>query len=1037
MSHQPKTTIHVTNITRDKATLKRMFQEMEGFRRISFHQDYCFVCFDDLGSATDAIDEIHSQTDMLAAYAKHGVASTTTPTIAVQPNPILYVSLFSYFTETELTRIFRTYEGFDSCRFFPSHALVRFKDMECSKRALEDLNSTTNLFANYSTKGAKQSGGRSRRGTVSSTSGAPTINGSVSQTATSIPGRGDRAGVESSSRRDEPGAVTGSGHPKRTIHVTNIDNDKASILALFSKYEGFRRVAFYADYCFVCFADTRTASKAVEELLFKTKMKANFAKADFIPHPIPSSAIGHPNFIIRVSDYPSNTTEYDLVHLMERYEGFQDVHFYHASCLVYYKDQACARRALEALNDTTNFTAIYSKKGISSRSRGGVSSGTRGVRSSAISVGVSGRPVATTASSTTTTISATIPPTGQSSSDSTVTTVEDESSSSPRGSPIPAMHRATASEDDEAESDEETDDQEEGSDEVPSQSSVPSRFIQPDSVDDDATLAVAAELADGDDVLDGTVPGDEEDDAIVGNFPVSVSDESKSTESDELEATDIFLHEHVAQHMQASPHEELLHHHQPGPQEIHKHMHFATFTQQHFHMSPQSHLSLSGLPAQGLAQSYAPSGKLPVHPYALAATNSDREQQEQHQQHQQQQSTPYDHNSLLLEKSGIENQLMAAKSFIDDMFQQYLHLEQENRLLRESHLHHSQQQQQQQHQQQRQIQNIPQHQQQDQGDFRPPLLGSTNPLSGDESYAHGRNVDHLRGFSDGRLTAGVAIPGTSGPLAHTVVTSVTNGSIHQPAGAGMVTGDVGMSLNISTGKYGTENASSNGSASLDMSPEELLHQQHQRLQQHLPAGSLPGGPSVIAWPQFAQHPQALFHQHQQHIQAQQQHLQQQQHQQQHQHQHQQSLYPEQQHASGGRPHTGDHAGPPALIVAVNSNSTPAPSQQQTASINSSAPSATTRNLNAGVAAQSAPVPVTPSSSASSSSATIATATDANPASTATAASVASAASERERSLTREIAQLREQLKRRNEEYERLDAAHKSCGVLQGLLAMCE
>ncbi|KAI8822382.1 uncharacterized protein EV422DRAFT_396404 [Fimicolochytrium jonesii] len=40
-------------------------------------------------------------------------------------------------------------------------------------------------------------------------------------------------------------------------------------------------------------------------------------------------------------------------------------------------------------------------------------------------------------------------------------------------------------------------------------------------------------------------------------------------------------------------------------------------------------------------------------------------------------------------------------------------------------------------------------------------------------------------------------------------------------------------------------------------------------------------------------------------------------------------------------------------------------------------------------------------------------------------------------LKRELAHVRELLKRRNVEYMRLDAVHKSCGVLQGLLAMCE
>ncbi|KAI8822381.1 uncharacterized protein EV422DRAFT_396395 [Fimicolochytrium jonesii] len=288
-SNRPKTTIHVTNITKDKAALKSLFQNMDGFRRISFHQDYCFVCFDNLHYATDAIDHVHGRTDMLAAYAKHGVACANTPTIAVMPNPILYVSLFSYFTEVELTRIFKSYEGFDSCRFFPNHALVRFKDVGSAKHALEDLNSTTNLFANYSTKGAKQTGGKSsRRGTGSAAAAGGSGQGNGGGGPGSHSGSNgddDRQAIDANNSSENIGFAQAN-NPKRTIHVTNIEKDKASVLQLFSKYEGFRRVAFYADYCFVCFTDTRAAAKAIEEILFKTKMKANFAKGEFPFSPV-------------------------------------------------------------------------------------------------------------------------------------------------------------------------------------------------------------------------------------------------------------------------------------------------------------------------------------------------------------------------------------------------------------------------------------------------------------------------------------------------------------------------------------------------------------------------------------------------------------------------------------------------------------------------------------------------------------------------------------------------------------------------------
>ncbi|RKO86448.1 hypothetical protein BDK51DRAFT_31733, partial [Blyttiomyces helicus] len=259
------------------------------------------------------------------------------------------------------------------CRFFPNHALVRFRDVDCANRALEDL-ATTNLFANYSTKGSKSAsgsgggGGRSGGRRSGSASSASSAMASAAGPATS---GGAEHGADAGS---EGVGVSPSNQPKKTIHVTNLDSDKANLLETFTRYEGFRRVAFYADYAFVIFQDIRTASKAIEEILFKTKMKANFAKAEFIPYPLAASAIGQVNSIIRVSDYPANTSDYDLCAIFEQYGGFLDVHFYHASCLVYYRDVGAARRALEGLNAVTNFTAIYSKKGLgggAGKGRGG------------------------------------------------------------------------------------------------------------------------------------------------------------------------------------------------------------------------------------------------------------------------------------------------------------------------------------------------------------------------------------------------------------------------------------------------------------------------------------------------------------------------------------------------------------------------------------------------------------------------------------------------------------------------------------------
>ncbi|KAI8920169.1 hypothetical protein DFJ77DRAFT_231293 [Powellomyces hirtus] len=998
MSHQPKTTIHVTNITKDKATLKRMFQDMNGFRRISFHQDYCFVCFEDLSYATDAIDEIHSQTDMLAAYAKHGVASTTTPTIAVQPNPILYVSLFSYFTESELTRIFRTYEGFDSCRFFPSHALVRFKDMECSKIALEDLNSTTNLFANYSTKGAKQGSGRSRRGTsgsVPATSPGVTVPNSTNSEAIiataqaptlSIASQPEKEPSDSASRREQAGAVTvtGSGHPKKTIHVTNIDNDKAGILQLFSKYEGFRRVAFYADYCFVCFADTRTASKAIEELLFKTKMKANFAKADFIPHLIPASAIGHPNYIIRVSDYPSNTSEHDLVRVLQRYEGFSDVHFYHASCLVYYADQACARRALEGLNANTNFTAIYSKKGINSRSRGSnapASRSSRATQQTNANSTLSPTITSTQASIAVTTTGSTplVNPSSQSSPNSSGTP-EDESSSSPRGTPSPGPDPPSkANRLDDEQEDEEPGEEETGRsfETVAAQegSALPaSMFIQPDMVNDTA-LAVAAELLDGIDV-NGQSLNPASSDTTVPSFPVSLSDGSNSVPESDVESSDV-LHEHVSHHMHSQSREiSQLDQHQGRstlPSQVHKHLHFATFTQQHFHMTPQpSHQpnALSreaSLSATGGVEPFTSALTTRRHhvnnssntvssatlPYSVAAASNGGQQELPLHLATDPTPTSSPYESLLLEKAGIENQLIAAKSFIDDLFAQYLHLEQENRMLRQSH-----------HHQQLQLPHASFPQAQRHHGYHVPMAPA-NVADGDVYFSM-RNPSHI----SNHVAPLASTTSSSQPISAGTPSDQT--PMSAPPSLSSVNPNKAILVNATLANAATATAPPSGANAVGVRLATVPNAP--RIDSHIPSTSLPKplqldptvclNPSVqqasgSVWPQQEHtpppqpQPQTAQPQQQQH---QQQHQQQQEHQLHHYH----MQYPLR-HSYNERYNAQHH---PAELADGNG----------------------TNEAHA---------------------------------------------------LRREIARLREQLHTRNLEYERLDAAHKSCGVLQGLLAMCE
>ncbi|KAI9350327.1 hypothetical protein BDR26DRAFT_798586, partial [Obelidium mucronatum] len=345
------------------------FREYEGFRRISFHQDYVFVCFGDVVTAANAITRIHTETDMNAAYAKHGVASNSTPTIQVAPNPILYVSIFPCFGEGELLEIFSAYEGFDSCRFFPMHALVRFSNLDTAKRALEDLNMTTNLFANYSTKSTKNTSDQKPR--VPSRLNQDAISMELAQS-------GLQSMINSKLQVNQPQgqqqqqlqqqqsllspAIASNTAPKCTIHVTNLDKDIPTLLDFFKSLPGFSRVAFYIDYAFVIFRDNDSASMAIETILFGSRMKANFARSDYTPHIVPHSALGQPSSLVRISDYPSTTTEEDLRLLLDTFPGVTGLNVFHSSCLVTFESVEAASALVDELNGCTNLTCVFGKR---------------------------------------------------------------------------------------------------------------------------------------------------------------------------------------------------------------------------------------------------------------------------------------------------------------------------------------------------------------------------------------------------------------------------------------------------------------------------------------------------------------------------------------------------------------------------------------------------------------------------------------------------------------------------------------------------
>ena len=150
--------------------------------------------------------------------------------------------------------------------------------------------------------------------------------------------------------------------PKKTLHVTNFTMNKCALRNILLSFSGFKTVAFYQDYCFVVFADIESATKAAEHLLATTKLKVNFSKADYIPNVVSPSSIGNPNSILHVTNYPTSTTEAEMIEMYSSYPGYLHIHFSKNFSLVYYQDIASAKNVLQHMNQTTNFTTIYSIK---------------------------------------------------------------------------------------------------------------------------------------------------------------------------------------------------------------------------------------------------------------------------------------------------------------------------------------------------------------------------------------------------------------------------------------------------------------------------------------------------------------------------------------------------------------------------------------------------------------------------------------------------------------------------------------------------
>ncbi|KAJ1565872.1 hypothetical protein HK096_008154 [Nowakowskiella sp. JEL0078] len=325
-SKSNRVTLHITGISMDMADLKRYFSSLIGFTKIDFHSGAsCYVCFVDFASASGSIDVIHQNNILTGGSMRATFDVTYTPFCtrpsANPPNSVLHVTIYpSNAPHPDIAKILQSYEGFERAIFENGSCLAYFRDIDCAKRSLEDLNTTTNLVTNYTRKEPKQF------------LGGCTMGGFLR-------------------RPDDQ-------QPKTTIQITNITMDRADLRAFIVNSSGFKKIAFYRDWCFVCFSDIDSASKSIENIHQTTKMRATFTKVEYSQKYTPHN-VGRPNPTLYVNNLPFNATTSEFTKLFAMYDGFRDAYFFRGSCKVYFLDTNFSTRALEDLNRSTNLIATY------------------------------------------------------------------------------------------------------------------------------------------------------------------------------------------------------------------------------------------------------------------------------------------------------------------------------------------------------------------------------------------------------------------------------------------------------------------------------------------------------------------------------------------------------------------------------------------------------------------------------------------------------------------------------------------------------
>ncbi|KAJ3196470.1 casein kinase 2 regulatory subunit [Irineochytrium annulatum] len=154
----PARTIYVTNLgSKDKADIKGLCMTLPGFVRVQFGQTNFRVVLKDAEQAKDAMARIlATNKSFKASYARKEPEEKRIEELG-EPSKVLWTSTL-YWLEPEFRKYLMTYEGFERMVFDTAHSWVHFRDVDCARRALEDMNATTNLYSVYSKKFDRETG---------------------------------------------------------------------------------------------------------------------------------------------------------------------------------------------------------------------------------------------------------------------------------------------------------------------------------------------------------------------------------------------------------------------------------------------------------------------------------------------------------------------------------------------------------------------------------------------------------------------------------------------------------------------------------------------------------------------------------------------------------------------------------------------------------------------------------------------------------------------------------------------------------------